>query len=262
MLLQNSRKWLQFLEYAGILALKFTQSRLTLGDILIAMSRIRTIKPQFFMNDELGALYPLDRLLFIGLWTMADREGRLEERPAKIKAAILPYDNHNVERAIDRLEQKGFIERYEAEGKRYIEITNFTKHQYPNSKEPPSTIPASCRHSAGTVRVPCRHDAGTLRLGKGKEGKEEGEKAKERSAASAAAGEGMSPHAFSRVPAKESGKDPPDNRGNASPAILPLRAAEAGGHGRASPGRCATTPGASHGRYRPGGKYDGIAEKV
>ena len=32
------------------------------------------------------------RLLFVGLWTIADRNGRLEDRPKRIRAELFPYD--------------------------------------------------------------------------------------------------------------------------------------------------------------------------
>jgi hypothetical protein len=42
------------------------------------MARIRMIKPGVMENEELAELSPLTRLLFIYLWMLADREGRLE----------------------------------------------------------------------------------------------------------------------------------------------------------------------------------------
>lgn len=57
------------------------------------MARSRNIKPAFFFNEQLAEVAPLGRLLFIGLWTIADREGRLEDRPRKIKAEVLAYDD-------------------------------------------------------------------------------------------------------------------------------------------------------------------------
>ena len=30
----------------------------------------------------------------MGLWTQADREGRLEDRPMRLKASLFPYDEH------------------------------------------------------------------------------------------------------------------------------------------------------------------------
>ena len=54
------------------------------------MSRIRSIKPEFFLDEELAELSPLTRLLFVGLWTLADCEGRLEDRPKRIRAQLHP----------------------------------------------------------------------------------------------------------------------------------------------------------------------------
>ncbi len=102
---------------------------------------MRTLKPGFFTNDLLAEIKPLGRLLFAGLWTIADREGRLEDRAKKIKAEILPYDNCDVNNLLAELERFGFILRYKIEEARFIQILNFTKHQSPHIKEPPSIIP-------------------------------------------------------------------------------------------------------------------------
>ena len=61
------------------------------------MARARNIKPSFFTNEDLVELPFEDRLLFIGLWTLADREGRLEDRPKRIKMAVFPADNVDVD---------------------------------------------------------------------------------------------------------------------------------------------------------------------
>lgn len=106
------------------------------------MARTRYLKPGFFKNELLAEIDPLGRLLFAGLWTIADREGRLEDRPKRIKAEILPYDDCNVDELLDSLHKKGFILRYEVEGERYIQILNFSKHQNPHPREAKSVIPA------------------------------------------------------------------------------------------------------------------------
>ncbi len=59
------------------------------------MARTRQISPKFFKHEDLCALSPLHRLLFEGMWCEADREGRLEDRPRRLKAEILPFDNCN-----------------------------------------------------------------------------------------------------------------------------------------------------------------------
>lgn len=106
------------------------------------MARARNIKPGFFTNDELVELPFEVRLLFIGLWTIADREGRLADRPKKIKMEIFPADDVDCDNALEQLSQKGFLRRYEVEGSRYIQIVNWEKHQNPHIKEAPSAIPA------------------------------------------------------------------------------------------------------------------------
>lgn len=112
------------------------------------MARLRTIKPGFFLDEDLAECQPLARLLFAGLWTIADREGRLEDRPRRIKAAVLPYDDCDGDTLLGELAERGFIVRYEACGARYIAIPSWSRHQNPHVKETASTIPAPEEHSA------------------------------------------------------------------------------------------------------------------
>jgi hypothetical protein len=102
--------------------------------------RMRMIKPGFFMNEQLAEAEPLTRILFAGLWGLADREGRLEDRPARIKAEVLPYDRCDVVKMLAWLGDHEFIYRYEVEGKRLICIPTFKQHQSPNRNEPDSKL--------------------------------------------------------------------------------------------------------------------------
>lgn len=106
------------------------------------MARIRSIKPSFWTNEHLAELSPWHRLCFIGLWNHADREGRLEDRPRKLKAEIFPFDSVEMVALIDGLAEKGFITRYAADGADYIAVVQFRKHQRPASDEKISVIPA------------------------------------------------------------------------------------------------------------------------
>lgn len=105
------------------------------------MARSRNIKPGFYLNEELAQCSMLARYIFPGLWMMADRAGRLEDRPLRIKAAVLPYDNGDVNKMLDELQDAGLILRYSVDGQKYIQVLNFEKHQSPHYKEPESTIP-------------------------------------------------------------------------------------------------------------------------
>lgn len=123
------------------------------------MPRMRTLKPGFFTNEHLCELEPLARLLFAGLWCWADREGRLEDRPKRIKIEVLPCDDCDVDTLLDQLAAAGFIERYAVEGKPLIQVVNFRRHQNPHVKEAASTIPAPCSHRADTVLAPDQNGA-------------------------------------------------------------------------------------------------------
>lgn len=105
------------------------------------MARARNIKPGFFKNEQLVELPYEYRLLFAGLWTLADREGYLEDRPKRIKMEIFPGDDVSVEKGLDALEKKGLILRYTVDSAGYIHVCKFLEHQHPHHKEPPSTIP-------------------------------------------------------------------------------------------------------------------------
>lgn len=139
--------------------------------------RIRTIKPEFWTNDELADLDPLVRLLFIGLWNMADCRGRLEDRPKRIKAAIMPYDDIDVHAALDTLMQAGFIRRYQVGGIEVVQVVNFEKHQRITGKEAEaeSSFPAEfTRETPGKRRGNTRETTETT------EGRKEGKEGKER----------------------------------------------------------------------------------
>ena len=112
------------------------------------MARSRNIKPGFFTNDVLGELPPLARLLFAGMWCHADREGRLLDRPKKLKAEILPYDECDIERLVQCLHDAGMVLRYVVENVGYIQVLTFLKHQNPHIKEGASTIPAPDKNGA------------------------------------------------------------------------------------------------------------------
>jgi|SRR5882672_2931135 len=98
--------------------------------------RIRQIKPGFWKNVGLGEVSRDARLLFAGLWSMADCAGRMPDQPKRIKVEIFPYDTDlspdNIDAFLNELSQheEKFIERYEVEGKRFIQVSKFSEHQH------------------------------------------------------------------------------------------------------------------------------------
>src|SRR3990167_4029893 len=118
------------------------------------MARIRSIKPEFFFDYELAQIPPLMRIFYIGLWVCADRQGKIAHECAKLKACILPYEDIDVQVCLNPL--KKFVLQYEVNGKKYLKINNFLKHQRPHHTEQPSSIPEPkvlkrCRNGVDTV---------------------------------------------------------------------------------------------------------------
>ena len=123
------------------------------------MARSRNIKPSIMANEQLAELPPIARLLFIYLWMLADREGRLEDRPKRIGALALPYDREaDVDQLLEQLADAGFITRYQAGRMAIIQINAFTKHQKPHVRELASELPGPDQST--TQAVP-KHDLGS-----------------------------------------------------------------------------------------------------
>lgn len=104
--------------------------------------RARNIKPGFFENEKLAELPPLTRILFVGLWCYADREGRFEWRPKKIKVKILPYDDCDVEEMLMSLHAMSFIDIYMTGNDKFGVIPKFKEHQNPHPHEAKSKLPS------------------------------------------------------------------------------------------------------------------------
>lgn len=132
--------------------------------------RIRTIKPDFFKHDNVSDLKPLARLLFISLWCLADRRGRLEDRPKRIKVECLPYDDCDVDALLWELHSAGFIDRYEIEGLQIIEISSFEKHQRISGKESESESDYPEKQEGSIREAPSEFTESQERKGKERKG--------------------------------------------------------------------------------------------
>jgi hypothetical protein len=127
------------------------------------MARARNIKPAFFKNELLAELHAFDRLLFIGLWCLADREGRIEDRHKRIKMELFPCDSYDVEHGLTELARCNFLRRYEANGIAVIELTSFMKHQTPHGSEKDSVLPSPDGSFTIHERTPSGHVIGAKR---------------------------------------------------------------------------------------------------
>jgi hypothetical protein len=120
------------------------------------MARARNIKPSLFKNEVLGVADPLLTILFASLWCLADKAGRLEDRPLRIKGETFPYrDGIDVDSMLIELEKTGFIRRYVVGELRLIQVLNFVEHQKPHHTEKESKLPEFSMTCHVTVKNPC-----------------------------------------------------------------------------------------------------------
>ena len=108
------------------------------------MALIRTIKPDFWVDEKIVELSMEARLLFIGLWNLVDNSGRMEYRPKKIKMQIFPADSLQIPPLIGELQREKLVVVYTVDKQEFLSVLNFTKHQkidkrYPSKcPDPPS----------------------------------------------------------------------------------------------------------------------------
>jgi hypothetical protein len=114
------------------------------------MPRIRGLRPEYFLDEDLATLPYKARILYAGLWCHDDREGRLEYRPNYLTIHLFPYDEVDFENMLLLLahpnipgrREKAFIRIYRVGEKQYIDIPTFLKHQAPHHMERKSVLPA------------------------------------------------------------------------------------------------------------------------
>lgn len=100
------------------------------------MARIRSIKPEFFSHEQMASKSAHARLLAIGLLTLADCDGRVRWVPMQVHSQVFPWEaSVNVEDLLGELIDVSYLVHYAIDGKRYVQITNFRKHQRLTGKE-------------------------------------------------------------------------------------------------------------------------------
>lgn len=126
------------------------------GDRLVA--RIRTVKPEFYSDPQLGQLTLEARYLYKATWNFADDEGRLPADPRILKSQVFPYDDHitteRVEQLLHELVSLGKAVRYEVENVPYLFLPNFRTHQRISKPQPAKYPPPPkerSRKGRGTV---------------------------------------------------------------------------------------------------------------
>lgn len=133
------------------------------------MSRIRSIKPEFWTSAQVLECSTNARLLFIGLWNFCDDHGRHPWSAKQAKAEVFPADDLTEEIVLGMLQElsnNGLIVRYSVDNKEYFYVTGW-KHQRIDKRQP-AKYPDPTIHSTNDPR--------TLppdRIGEDRKGKED-----------------------------------------------------------------------------------------
>ena len=147
--------------------------------------RIRSIRPEFWSSEDIAAMDWTTRLVFIGLWSYVDDNGVGRDVEKLIVADLFPLEDDprdtlaTVSRSLARLSEGGQITRYTLEGKPYLHINAWSKHQRID-KAAKSRYPLPTSDNTEpreTVATPSRDLREESPLGEGETGRRgEGEK--------------------------------------------------------------------------------------
>jgi hypothetical protein len=125
------------------------------------LPRIRSVKPSFWLDDDIAEWHPITRLIFIGLLTHCQDNGVGSANVRKLVSLILPMDEFdeastNVRRALDECSRTGQIVVFEHEGRPLYWVRNFAKHQRVDKPgECPMPVPTQDQMaSSGRREVP------------------------------------------------------------------------------------------------------------
>lgn len=150
------------------------------------MARIRTIKPEFWVSEQIAECSPNARLTFVGMWNFCDDQGVHPAKPKTLKAELYPMDDITAAQVgewVGELIAAGLVREFQApdDGERYWHVTGWDRHQKidrPSFKHPApppldSTSPrrnSVDEHSTNARRAPPPGMEGSGKEGKGEEG--------------------------------------------------------------------------------------------
>lgn len=125
------------------------------------MARRRMIDPNIWESEDFNSLSDMERLLFIGMFSLADDEGRGRASSNYLKVKIFPYDNRNdeeIEHGIMHISDKMSVTLYMVGDKRYYQLDHWKEWQT-IQKPKPSKIPSP---NTDTVQVQYEYSTNTV----------------------------------------------------------------------------------------------------
>ncbi len=140
------------------------------------MPRIRSLKPEVFASPQVMDLSLAARLLFIGLITQADDEGRGTADLRRLRAAVFPGEKFTANQMRELLQEicdQRLVLTYPVEGAEIYALPTWKKHQRINRPSPSGYPPPPVNiHATITARSVNAHGVLTGDGGEGSDGGE------------------------------------------------------------------------------------------
>ena len=131
------------------------------------MARRRMIDPAIWQSESFAKLTPLGKLMFIGMFSLADDEGKGRSKAIYLKSVLFPYDDGmrliDVEKALSEIGSNMSVTFYAHDGNDYYRLDNWRKWQRVDKPQPsiipdpgvtetiPRIIPESVENDSGMI---------------------------------------------------------------------------------------------------------------
>lgn len=108
------------------------------------MARKRMVDPNIWQSEDFSKLSTLAKLVFIGLFSLADDEGRGRANPTYLKSTLFPYNedfkSSDIENSLIEINSNMSVIFYSCEGSNYYELLSWDIFQKID-RPTPSQIP-------------------------------------------------------------------------------------------------------------------------
>lgn len=121
----------------------------------------RMLSGEVARSESLSRVSMEAELTFLHLVSVADDYGRFDGRPTVLLASLFPtrieqVSHEALARWLSELEGEGLIRWYEVDGRRYLELPGWPKHQRLRSSKPKYPEPVKTRQQARRVKAASR----------------------------------------------------------------------------------------------------------
>lgn len=130
----------------------------------------RMIDPAFWRSESMAQLTESQRLLFIGIISNADDQGRMKAHAALIRSDVYPYDDKplkEIEADLEQISEVGSVTLYNVNGRQYLQIPGWWEYQspqwaYPSKIPPPDGWQDKMRYRKGNEVITANWGDGSL----------------------------------------------------------------------------------------------------